>query len=233
MKHRVPPDTLSIERPPSLAATVAERVRQAIVDLELPLGSEISEVRLAQRLGVSRTPVREALYLLQLQGLVTILPQKGSYVFFPTEEDLIDLCEYRIVIEQRAIRSCLERRKDPTLSALHESLGLMQTALRADDAIGYSRADTRLHEAFIENCGNRYIADGYSLVSGPIATLRTHLTVPLAGEQRRSFAEHREIVGLFAEGKPTLIDKLLRRHVLQTRASYLKALKAGFIGGVR
>ena len=231
MKHRSPPDTLSIERPPSLAATVAERVRQAIVDLELPLGSEISEVRLARRLGVSRTPVREALYLLQLQGMVTIVPQRGSYVFFPTEHDLVDLCEYRIVIEQRAIRSCIERRREPTLSVLHESLSAMGTALRAGDAIAYSRADTMLHEAFIKNCGNRYLEDGYSLVSGPIATLRAHLTVPLAGEQQRSFAEHQAIVDLFADGKPAIIDKLLRRHILQTRASYVKALKEGFIGG--
>ena len=107
---------LTIDRPRSLAATVADRLRQAIIDADLALGSELSEVGLATRLGVSRTPVREALTLLQQQGLVNIIPQRGTYVFFPTEQDIIDLCEYRIVLESgdavasgRTYRERLER----------------------------------------------------------------------------------------------------------------------------
>ena len=57
----------------------------------------------------------------------------------------------------------------------------MRAALHGGDAIAYGRADTMLHEAFIGNCGNRYLEAGYALVSGPIATLRTHLTASLAG----------------------------------------------------
>ena len=222
-------DALTIDRPRSLAATVADRVRQAIIDLELPLGGELSEVGLAQRLGVSRTPVREALYLLQLQGMVTIVPQRGSYVFFPTEQDLIDLCEYRIVLEQRALRFALERHAAATLAALRAAHAAMEAALRARDALGYARADTAFHDALIRNCRNRYLQDGYALIGGPIATLRTHLSVQIDGEQDRSCPEHAQIADQFAAGDVPALDALLQSHILHTRTSYLRALRDGSI----
>ena len=223
------PSALSIDRPRSLTATVADRLRQAIIDSELPLGSELSEVGLAAKLGVSRTPVREALSLLQLQGMVNIIPQKGSYVFFPTEQDIIDVCEYRIVIELRAVSFSIARQREATLAALGQALTLMEQARAHSDPVAYSRADTAFHEAFIRNCRNRYLEEGYALAAGPIATLRTHLSVPLAGVQDRSFVEHRQIAEAFASGDIVGIESILVRHILGTRESYLAALQQGLI----
>jgi DNA-binding GntR family transcriptional regulator len=221
---------LSIDRPRSLTVTVAERLRQAIIDSELPLGSELSEVGLATKLGVSRTPVREALSMLQLQGMVNIIPQKGSYVFFPTEQDILDICEYRIVIELRAVSFSMARRRDATLAMLEQALAAMEEARGRSDPVAYSRADTSFHEAFIRNCRNRYLEESYTLASGPIATLRTHLSAPLAGVQDRSFVEHRQIRDAFAGGDIVGIESILVRHILGTRESYLAALQQGLIG---
>jgi DNA-binding GntR family transcriptional regulator len=226
----VAPAELTIDRPRSLTATVADRLRQAIIDAELPLGSELSEVGLAARLGVSRTPVREALSLLQLQGMVTIIPQKGSYVFFPTEQDIIDLCEFRIVIESRAISFAIARERDAALAMLRRAIGAMEEARRNRDPVAYSRADTLFHEAFIRNCRNRYLQESYALAAGPIATLRTHLSVPLAGVQERSFIEHQDIANAFDKGDIVAIDSILTAHILATRQSYLRALQEGLIG---
>jgi DNA-binding GntR family transcriptional regulator len=224
------PSDLSIDRPRSLTATVTDRLRQAIIDSELPLGSELSEVGLAAKLGVSRTPVREALSLLQLQGMVTIVPQKGSYVFFPTEQDIIDICEYRIVIELRAVSFSIARQRDATLAMLRQAFSLMEAARVRADPVGYSRADTLFHEAFIRNCRNRYLQEGYALAAGPIATLRTHLSAPLAGVQERSFVEHRQIAEAFERGDVVSLESTLIRHILGTRESYLTALQQGLIG---
>jgi DNA-binding GntR family transcriptional regulator len=224
------PSDLSIDRPRSLTAAVTDRLRQAIIDSELPLGSELSEVGLAAKLGVSRTPVREALSLLQLQGMVTIVPQKGSYVFFPTEQDIIDICEYRIVIELRAVSFSIARQRDATLAMLRQAFSLMEAARVRADPVGYSRADTLFHEAFIRNCRNRYLQEGYALAAGPIATLRTHLSAPLAGVQDRSFAEHRQIAEAFEQGDVVSLESTLIRHILGTRESYLTALQQGLIG---
>lgn len=228
-----PSPDLLIDRPRSLTATVTERLRQAIIDSELPLGSELSEVGLAAKLGVSRTPVREALSLLQLQGMVNIIPQKGSYVFLPTEQDIIDICEYRIVIELRAVSFSMARQRESTLAMLREAFAQMGAARQRHDPVAYSRADTQFHEAFIRNCRNRYLQEGYALAAGPIATLRTHLSAPLAGVQDRSYVEHREIANAFEQGDVVGLESILVRHILGTRESYLAALQQGLISAPR
>lgn len=220
----------TIDRPRSLAATVAERLRRAIIDMEVPLGSELSEVAVAERLGVSRTPVREALALLQQQGLVVIVPQKGSYVFFPTEQDIVDLCEFRIVIETRAVSLAMTRQHEATLVMLGEALAAMEDARGRRDAAAYSRADTAFHDAFFSNCRNRYLQASHALVAGPIATLRSHLSIPLEGVQERSYTHHRQIAEAFAARDMAKLDAMLTGHILATRQSYVQALQQGAIG---
>ncbi|WP_421693598.1 GntR family transcriptional regulator [Aestuariivirga sp.] len=222
---------LTIDRPRSLAATVADRLRQAIIDMEIPLGSELSEVAVAEQLGVSRTPVREALSLLQQQGMVMIIPQKGSYVFFPSEQDIIDLCEFRIVIESRAVSFAMVRQREATLKALRKSIAGMEQARERRDPVAYSRADTTFHEAFIANCRNKYLQASYALVAGPIATMRSHLSIPLAGVQNRSYMHHKQIADAFEEGDILVIEPVLTEHILATRQSYVQALQQGLIGG--
>lgn len=220
---------LTINRPRSLAATVADRLRQAIIDAELALGSELSEVGLATRLGVSRTPVREALTLLQQQGMVNIIPQRGTYVFFPTEQDIIDLCEYRIVLENRAVSFSMARHREETIAQLRAALEIMEQARADGDAVAYSRADTLFHEAFIHNCRNRYLQEGYAQVAGQISTLRTHLSVPIAGAQERSYLHHRQIEEAFSNGDILAIDAILTDHILATRRSYIEAMQGGIL----
>lgn len=224
---------LNIDRPRSLALTVAERLRQAIIDAELDLGAELSEAGVATMLGVSRTPVREALSLLQQQGLVSILPQRGSYVFYPTEQDIVDLCEYRIVLEQRAVQFAMARQRAGTLAGLRQAIAAMEASRTASDPVAYSRADTLFHESFIRNCGNRYLQEGYSHVSGPISTLRTHLSVPVPGAQETSYTHHLQIAEAFAQGDVLLIETILNEHILTTRRSYLMVLQEGRFGKKR
>ena len=87
----------------SLVPTIADKIRAAIVDAELDFGENLSEDTLASAFEVSRTPVREALNLLQMEGLVIIVPKSGTYVFTPTLEDIAELCDYRVGLEKQAI----------------------------------------------------------------------------------------------------------------------------------
>jgi DNA-binding GntR family transcriptional regulator len=220
---------VAINRPPSLAATVAHRLRHAIIDAELALGSELSEAALATKLGVSRTPIREALTLLQQQGMVNIIPQRGTYVFFPTEQDIIDLCEYRIVLENRAVSFSMVRNRDETIAQLRSALKMMERAREVGNAIAYSRADTVFHEVFVRNCRNRYLQEGFAQVAGQISTLRTHLSVPIVGAQERSYIHHKQIEEAFRNGDILAIDGILTEHILATRQSYIEAMQNGII----
>ena len=89
-----------LEPIPSLMEATADRIRRAIILGELPLGSKLSEQKLADMLGVSRSPVHNALALLQYEGLVEVQPKVGSFVFTPSLKVAFDLCDHRAVLEQ-------------------------------------------------------------------------------------------------------------------------------------
>src|SRR4029078_266097 len=100
-----------IQRPDSLTEIALQQVRAAIIEGTLPLGSPISEAQLAAALGISKTPVREALAQLRMEGLVTIVPQSGTYVFTLSATEVVEICELRQTLDTRA--------QPPTRSVRH------------------------------------------------------------------------------------------------------------------
>lgn len=222
---------LRVEQPKSLVTIVEDRLRSAIIDAEMRFGESLSEEALSEALGVSRTPVREALARLQLQGLVTIVPKKGTFVFAPTEEDVAELCVFRFMLETQALRECLAKAREPALAAMTEALAAMEAAQAGGSRRDYARADTGFHEVFFRHCGNRYLANAYRGVSGRVAALRTHLSVPLEGEQERSMAEHRQMVEAFAAGRLADLDSILYRHIMRAWDVYADVLRSGQAAG--
>jgi DNA-binding GntR family transcriptional regulator len=215
-----------IETPKSLATRVAERLREAIIDGEFALGEMIPEEALATSFGVSRTPVREALSQLQLQGLVVVKPQRGSYVFEPSEADIRAICDFRCVVEPRAAEMAWHHSRDETLKALRSAIDEMEAARAAKDSVRYGRADTKLHESFFEHCGNPYLQAAYATAAAKIATLRTHLSAPADVLHTRGFEQHSTLMELFAKGDFAAFEQLMRAHVTGTRDNYVKSLKA-------
>lgn len=220
------PSRFKIDAPKSLASQVADRLREAIIDGEFALGAMIPEESLAAQFGVSRTPVREALNQLQLQGLVVVRPQRGSYVFEPTAEDVAAICEFRCLVEPRAAELAHAHAKDATLATLRAAIDEMEAARTARDAVRYGRADTRLHEAFFQHCGNPYLQAAYATAATKIATLRTHLSAPADVLHTRGFEQHSELLALFEAGNFADFEALMRLHVTGTRDSYVRSLNA-------
>ncbi|ASY71927.1 GntR family transcriptional regulator [Sinorhizobium fredii USDA 205] len=217
--------SLKLEPSQSLAQKVASRLRQAIIEGEFPPGAVIAEEMLAQSFGISRTPVREALNQLQLQGLVVIRPQVGSFVFSPDAGDIAMLCEFRAILEPQAARLAYRNDRSGTLAELETVIGEMEKAVAAKDKVAYGRADTAFHEAFVNHCGNRYVEDSYRLVAGRVAALRTNYSAPIDVQTPRSFKEHRAFVELFEKGDFEEFDRLMRIHVTDTAKTYTAALR--------
>ncbi|MFT3717534.1 GntR family transcriptional regulator [Pseudorhodoferax sp.] len=215
-----------IDTPRSLAAQVAQRLRDAIVDGQFALGEMIAEETLAASFGVSRTPVREALAQLQSLGLVAVRPQRGSYVFEPTEADVEALCEFRCLIEPRAAELAHRNAREQTIADLQAAIAEMAAARKARDGVRYSRADTRLHEAFVLNCGNPYLQAAYATAGAKIAAMRTHLSATQDVLKPAGFEQHRQLLAHFVAGDFAAFDALMREHVAGTRASYVANLKA-------
>jgi DNA-binding GntR family transcriptional regulator len=217
---------LVLERKPALATLVIERIREAIMFGELSLGEAVSEDRLAIMLGVSRTPVREALTSLQLQGLIVIQPQRGSFVFQPTEEDVTQLCEVRSLLELGALRLAQARQHAATLRQLQAAEADMETAEAAGDDRAAARADAAFHEALFANCGNRFLVQSYALVSGPIGAIR-YFARKAQGARKSPAREHRAIIKAFAKSDLAAATSVLSAHIADMRTRFREAVRAG------
>jgi DNA-binding GntR family transcriptional regulator len=201
-----------------LTLRVTERLRQAIVDGEVELGDALSEDKLATKLGVSRSPVHEALTVLEQQGLIDIKPQRGSFVFLPTREDIDNLCEFRRMIEIEALQLAVKRGRDAMLAALKAAAGEMSEAIRVGDDLRSAHADTAFHGAPIENSGNSYLINAYRLVSGKVAALRSHRST--ASIRSEANAEHFEIIShLEGNDLPAALGAL-STHILKMAKRY-------------
>lgn len=217
---------ISISRPKSLAAIVADRLRDAIMSAELSLGEMLSEEKIAAAMNVSRTPVREALTMLQLQGLITIVPQRGSFVFKPNADDLVALVQYRLMLEREAAKLAMTNNSVRTAAALNRVVAQMHKASENDDAQAYTHADNQFHTVFFENCGNHYLSQAYEIAGGRIAALRAHLSLPLEMHRGRTLVEHMEIAQAFEKGDLHTALEVLETHITNMNENYGKALAA-------
>lgn len=216
----------AIEMPKSLTEIVAQRVRQAIIDGEFALGQMISEETLAESFGVSRTPVRDALTSLQASGLVDIRSKRGSFVFQPDEADVQAICDFRATLELHAARLSRAADRAATLAALQAALAVMVSANAADNELAYGHGDSAFHEALFSFCGNPYVVNAYSLVSGKIAALRTNMAKQFSNAREVSLQEHGAMIALIDAGDFEQLETLLQGHVGRTVEAFRLASAA-------
>jgi DNA-binding GntR family transcriptional regulator len=213
-----------IDRPPSLTDVVLERLRADIVKGDLRLGQLLSERVLAEKLGISKTPVREALAQLRLEGLVRIVPQRGAFVFSLSASEVTAMCEYRLVLEAAALRMTMVREPKALARDITRIVSTMVRVRKAGDREAYLKADTAFHAAFFEHCGNSYFSEAYARHVGKIAALRTHLAMkPLHTE--KSFAEHQEMAELLRRGGLEEALLVLDTHIGRTKTTYAAGIE--------
>jgi len=215
-----------IERPKSLTDMAVERIRAAIVQGKHGLGGQISEAALALELGISKTPVREALLRLRADGLVDIHPQRGTFVFRVGAEDVVQICRFREILEPAALAEGLAADREGLIAALEENLRAMKAAQRAADARALPELDAEFHGIIMQRSNNTYLRDAYRLIEHKIHALRWRL--PANNEHiEHCQANHAIIVKQLREGKLAQAQTILKRHIRDTQDAYLQA------GGVR
>ena len=137
-----------------LRDVVFNTLRQAILRGELAPGERLMEIQLAERLGVSRTPIREAIRKLELEGLVTMIPRKGAEVANITEKNLKDVLEVRRALEELAIRLACERIDQERLLELQGKRYQVEKAIKTKDTGSIASADVDFHDTIVEASGN-------------------------------------------------------------------------------
>lgn len=212
-----------ITRPSSLKQSVIERLRDSIVTGELELGHPLSERAIAEQLNVSKTPVREAIAQLRVEGLVVIYPQRGAYVFTPTDTDVVEMCELRQALEAAALRMAIERHPEATAMALQPIVERMAHAQETNNRAAYLKEDSLFHKVFFSTCGNSLMSKTYDMLVGKISALRTHLA-SRPGHTESSFSEHQSILQSVLERDLSGALDTLDKHIGRTRQSYSQAM---------
>ncbi len=176
----------------SLTSKVFRHIRDGIIEGHYKSGDYLVETRLAEELGVSRTPIREALKQLELEDLAESIPNRGVIVKGVSEEDVADIYAIRLLLEGQAGYWAAMRISPSQLDELGEIIELMDLYTRKDNIQNLARLDTQFHEVIYEACKSRTLE--HILVSLHQNVQRARET-SLMGKERRpkSLEEHREI----------------------------------------
>lgn len=216
----------SINRPKSLTELVTQRLRQLIVSGELRLGEQLSEVRIATELKVSRTPVREAFNRLEIEGLLSVMPQSGTFVFSLEPDELAQLCDARVTLETAALEAAFLTNKQELHRALSVCVADMEKALAANDITAYLLLDTAFHQYFFDCCQNKFLNDAYQAFAQKMAAIRCRIG-GLPDHIEKSFKEHRALAGAVQSGTLEETREILLNHIDRREGSYWSSATIG------
>ena len=213
---------MALERPKSLRELALVYLRNRIVDGTFQMGQILSERKISEELGVSKSPVREALAQLRDEGLVHIEPQKGARVFTLTEDEVIQICDFRQAIESASFELALQRDKSGLAKDMDKVVQKMAAKKSAGEEDAYIALDNEFHQLIFEHAGNDYLTASYTRYVGKIAALRKLLS-QLPKHTDLSFDEHQAIAEAVRKGDLMEIKALLAEHIDRTRKAYNKA----------
>ena len=146
---------LNLDNYKPLRDVVFESLRKAIVEGSLKPGERLMEVQLAEQLGVSRTPVREAIRKLELEGFVIMLPRKGAYVADMSVKDIIDVLEVRSALEGLAANLAAERMDEKEIEELKKISDSLNSAMENGNLDEILKKDVEFHQCIFEAAGNK------------------------------------------------------------------------------
>ena len=196
----------------SLRVRVFKAIENAILNGEYKDGESLSELKISKELGVSRTPVREALMQLELEGLVKNIPNKGAVVIGVTEQDTRDIYEIRVRIEGLAARLAAEKITEEELKALEKLVELQEFYLMKNDTEQLRELDSEFHRIIYDASRSRPLRFMLSNFHNYIRKARA-ASVRTAGRAEKTVAEHRAILGAIKAGDGGLAEKLTAEHI--------------------
>ena len=202
---------------PSLRGRVFQKIREDILTGVYKEHDELREVSIGEELGVSRTPVREALRQLELEGLVTIVPNKGAYVTGITPQDVHDIYKIRSLLEGLCARWATEHITGRQIEELEEIILLSEFHLRkksAEQAEQVSELDGKFHKVLYEASNSRILEHVLSDFHKYVQMARM-MSVGAKDRAERSIEEHRDILKAIKDKDPDKAEWLANQHIMK------------------
>ncbi|MDS9468993.1 GntR family transcriptional regulator [Paracoccus sp. MBLB3053] len=191
---------------------VREALEEMIVEGRFADGERLDEVSLSKSFGVSRTPLREAFQALATSGLVEIRARRGTFVRFPSLEDVVEMFDVMAEIEALCGRHAARRMTAADRVAMEAGLVACEEAASRNEVEAYYHANHDFHSALYAASGNRFLAQEAERLHRRLKPFR-RLQLRVRGRMQESLAEHRRIFEALLAGDETLVSAELRRHI--------------------
>ncbi|WP_422446389.1 GntR family transcriptional regulator [Thermoanaerobacterium sp. DL9XJH110] len=209
----------------SLRSRIYHQLKNAILNGVYKPGESLIEMKVAKELGVSRTPVREAIRQLELEGLVSSIPNKGVIVEGVTEQDVEDIYTIRKMIEGLAARWAAEKITDEQLKEMKDILDLMEFYTVKGEIDKVSELDTRFHDVIFKACHSRPLESVLTNFHHFIQRARL-VSIKSSGRAPVSLEEHRNIYRALESHDPDAAEKAMIRHVDEARSNLCPYLES-------
>lgn len=207
-----------------LRDVVFNTLRKAILTGELKPGERLMEIHLANRLGVSRTPIREAIRKLELEGLVIMIPRRGAEVAQITEKSLKDVLEVRRALDALCVELACERITEEGKVKLREACSEFEKATKTGDVTAIAKADVALHDIIVEATGNARLIQLINNLSEQMYRYRFEY-IKDESRHEKLVEEHRMIYESIIEKNKEKAAKAAKLHIDNQEKSIIRQIR--------
>jgi DNA-binding GntR family transcriptional regulator len=218
--NSAPPKSPEPQTPRPRAVDVERAVAQWILEGELSAGQKLTEQEVAERLGVSRGPVREALRALAEAGLLQIEPNRGAFVRKVDLKEALEIHDIYSALEELATRAAARSLSGAQVEELKSLVESMDAAAEAEDLDRYYALNLGFHQRLVEGSGNARLLSIYSRLLNELHLFR-RFGLMQRGQMQRSNHEHRQILRKIAAGDPEGAAEAMRTHTSERRRQML------------
>ncbi len=228
--ERKPLVPIKLDQYKPLRELVFESLREAIISGWLPPGERLMEIQLAEEMGVSRTPVREAIRKLELEGLVLMIPRKGAYVSGVSLKEVSDVFEIRLALEGLAAELATNRITDEELENLERYLVIIAEGIENKDLNKVIEMDTDFHTLLYQASRNERLSQIINNLREQIQRFRT-TSLASPGRMQSALEEHSRLVEAISSRDSELARRLAQEHIENAENSLMEVIRQEKKGG--
>jgi DNA-binding GntR family transcriptional regulator len=212
---------LVIKSEKTIRRKIYEHLREQLLGGKMQPHQHLIEVKIARDIGTSRTPVREALHSLELEGLIESIPRVGYVVKPISEQEVEEICEIRAVIEGLAARWAMEKAYEKLVAELKKNISVTEEKISKGDVRTFVEMDAQFHEIIAKFSGSKRLLE-------LAQTLRRHMlryriqSIYLIDNVLRAIDGHKRILGAIEKGNPEEVNKTIKYHLDQVKKDVLR-----------
>lgn len=207
-----------------LRDVVFKTLRQAILKGDMEPGERLMEITLANKLGVSRTPIREAIRKLELEGLVHMVPRKGAVVASISEKDMRDVLEVRVTLEELAVKLAIQNMEESDIDLLKRTARNFESAVIARDIVDIVEADVMFHDVIYNKTNNGRLIQIINNLREQMYRYRLEY-VKDARTHSILISEHQDIITALEKRDVSQAQNAVRQHIVNQEKGIVRSIK--------